>query len=477
MPIERRLCVVIGGGIGGLAAAHFAAHDPTRRVLVLEGSADVGGKLTGQEVGGVRVDVGAEAMLNRRPEGVALTRALGLTVVHPEPATSRIWSRGALRPLPRSLMGVPLDADGLAQSGILSVAGLARAQSEREAPTLAPGEDISVGDLVAQRLGDEVVDRLVEPLLGGVYAGRAHELSVRATVPALAAFAERGSLMEQAAALPAYADEPVFAGIRGGMFTVVHALVAQESFEVRRNAVVRELRRQPIAAAGGFALTVGSATNPELIEAAEVIVAVPPAAAARLLATVSPGACAELAQIEAASMAVITLALRARDLGSRLDAWSGFLVPPIEDLRIKASTFSFAKWAWVREAGRDAGAGEELLIVRTSVGRHREERSLQVSDEELIATSLKDLGSAVGIAGPVVDAHVQRWGGGLPQYAVGHLERVDRIRAAVAAVPGLAVCGAAYDGVGIPAVIGSAQRAADRLAADRPATPDRPEAE
>jgi oxygen-dependent protoporphyrinogen oxidase len=214
-----------------------------------------------------------------------------------------------------------------------------------------------------------------------------------------------------------------------------------------------------------------------VIQAAEVIIAVPSAPAARLLTNVAPGAATELAEIESASMAVITFAFRAADVSSRLGAWSGFLVPPVEELRIKASTFSFAKWAWVRDAGRGADQGEDLLIVRTSVGRHREERLLQVSDEELVSTSLEDLGSAVGIAAPVVDAHVQRWGGGLPQYAVGHLERVSRIRAAVAAVPGLAVCGAAYDGVGIPAVIGSAQRAADGLATDRSATPGSTEAE
>ena len=131
----------------------------------------------------------------------------------------------------------------------------------------------------------------------------------------------------------------------------------------------------------------------------------------------------------------------------------GFLVPPVDGRRIKASTFSFNKWGWVREAG-------DLLLLRASLGRYREEASLQAADEELVALVARRPARASGQDRRPVDTHVQRWGGGLPQYAVGHLDRVARIRAAVDAVPGLAVCGAAYDGVGIPAVIASAHRAA-----------------
>ena len=151
-------------------------------------------------------------------------------------------------------------------------------------------------------------------------------------------------------------------------------------------------------------------------------------------------------------MAVVTFAFPA-EAAVVLEGSSGFLVPPVDGRAIKASTFSFAKWGWVREAG------EGLLLLRTSLGRYGEETALQASDEELVAWSLADLREAVGLVDVPVDTHVQRWGGGLPQYAVGHLDRVARIRAAVAALPGLAVCGAAYDGVGIPAVIASARRA------------------
>ena len=452
-----RRVVVVGGGIGGLAAAHFLARDAERAVLLLEGSPVVGGKLRLASVAGVVVDVGAEAMLNRRPEGVALARELGLPVVHPATASSRLWSGGSLKPLPRSLMGVPMDLDDLAASGVLSAQGLARVAAE---PTLPPTElrgDVSVAALVGERLGEEVVDRLVEPLLGGVYAGHARELSARATTPQLVAMLDRGSLVEAAAAAVPTGGDPVFAGIPGGMGMLPAVLAAHGGFTVRTGATVREVRRTET----GFELVVGSTRDAEFVRATDVVLATPPAPTARLLADIAPTAAAELAAIETASVAIVTLAFRASDVPEVAGAdWSGFLVPPVEGRRIKASTFSFAKWAWVRRGGRGALDGDDLVVLRTSLGRHREEASLQVTDEELVAASLDDLGAATGLAATPVDTHVQRWGGGLPQYALGHLDRVARIRADVARVPGLAVCGAAYDGVGIPAVIASAQRAA-----------------
>ncbi len=255
--------VVIGAGIAGLTAARDLAG--THDVLVLEGSPVIGGKLRLASVAGVSVDVGAEAMLNRRPEGVALAHDLGLEVVHPTTAASRIWSRGELRPMPRSLMGVPFDVDELAASGVLSGAGLARLRSEVLTDV---DDDLSVGDLVADRLGDEVVDRLVEPLLGGVYAGRARHLSAAATVPQLLTMARAGSLLEQAAAVPR-SDIPVFAGLPGGMGLLPAAVAA--GLEIRLDAPVRELRRE----GDGWALTIGSTHAPETVLARHVVLATP----------------------------------------------------------------------------------------------------------------------------------------------------------------------------------------------------------
>ncbi len=454
-PAARRT-VVVGGGVAGLVAARAlaAAGD---RVLLLEGSPVLGGKLRLAEVAGVTVDVGAEAMLNRRPEGVDLARGLGLPVTHPAVLGSRILARGALRPLPRSLMGVPLDIDDLAASGVLSESGLARARAEADlAAEDGLGGDLTIGDLVDRRFGPEVTDRLVEPLLGGVYAGSARSISARAALPQLVAMAGRGSVLSQAGDVVASYDAPVFAGIEGGMGRLPGALVEAGGFEVRTGATVRGLSRT----VEGWALVVGPTTGAERVAADRVVLAVPPAAAGRLLEEAAPAASREVGGIETASLAVVTLAVRAREAQALERRGSGFLVPPVEGRAIKAATFSFAKWDWVRAAGRAAGPdGEDLLLLRTSLGRAGDAARLRASDEELVAASRADLAELVGLRAVPVDAHVQRWGGGLPQYAPGHLERVERVRAALAGRPGLAVCGAAYDGVGVPAVVASAQRA------------------
>ena len=450
-PGEHREVVVVGAGIGGLSAA-YQLQQQGRDVLVLEGSPQVGGVLRRRSVAGVPVDVGAEAMLNRRPEGVDLATALGLEVCHPTVASSRIWTRDALRPLPRSLMGVPLDLDDLAASGVLTDAELARVRAESGHAATPVGDDVTVGDLVDDRLGHAVTDRL----LGGVYAGHARRISARAAVPQLVALAERGSLLDQAPGLtgPSTYSAPVFAGLPGGMGGLPLRLA--ERLEVRTRATVRRLDRVPVHGGHRFALTVGPTTDERTVTADAVVLAVPAAAASRLLAELAPEAGRLVGGIETASVAVVTLALRVADAGAlaETDA-SGFLVPPVEQRAIKAATFSFAKWGWVREAG----AADGLIHLRTSLGRHGEEAALQASDDELVAVSLRDLRDAAGLDAMPVDTHVQRWGGGLPQYALGHLDRVARVRAALEAVPGLAVCGAAYDGVGIPAVIGSARRA------------------
>ena len=234
--------VVVGGGISGLAAAaSLARRAPALRVTVLEGSAEVGGKLALAEVAGITVDVGAESMLNRRPEATALAREVGLAdrLVHPETITANLWSRGQMVPMPRTLMGVPVDARALADSGVISKAGLARAALDTVLPATRIGEsDVSVGWLVEERFGKEVVDRLVEPLLGGVYAGHARELSARGTVPQVVALLDQDKSMLRAAAAAkaGTSDVPVFAGLVGGIGQLPRAVAAHSGAEVRTSA-------------------------------------------------------------------------------------------------------------------------------------------------------------------------------------------------------------------------------------------------
>lgn len=447
----------MGAGIAGLAAAAALARDSRVSVTVLEGSPRVGGKLLRGEVAGVVTDFGAEAILARRPEGVGLIESLGLSseVVHPAVLSSAVWSRGALRSLPAGhVMGVPTRLRTLASSGIVSPAGVMRAGLGVALPARSIEGDRSVADAIGSRLGQEVVDRLVEPLLGGVYAGRADELSLRATLPQVAGRIGGRSLMRAMRSMSApRADAgPVFAGLPGGVARLAEATaddVVAHGGVVRLDSTVRSVERTP----AGWRLVVGSAANPEAVEVDAVVVAVPAAPAARLLASAAPDAAADLAGIEYASMAIVTMAFKPSAFENPL-VGSGFLVPAVEGKLIKAVTFSSVKWGWYPA---------DMVILRCSIGRRGETSSLQRGDEELIAGALGDLMAMAGASGPPIDAVVTRWGGALPQYAVGHLERVARIKTAVAGVDGLALCGAAYDGLGIPACIGSGQAAATHV--------------
>src|SRR3984885_14998396 len=212
--------VIVGGGIAGLAAAVFL-RDEAVRVTVLEGSPRLGGKLAVSEIAGVAVDEGAEALLVTRPEGTGLIAAAGLADQRVSPGTtsSAIWTLGALRPLPRrQFMGVPSDLSELAKSGVLSDSGIARAHQDLELPPTERADDVPVARYVAARFGDEVLNRLVDPLLGGVYAGRSTELSFDATLPALAAASRKHRSLAEAAQslLPPGAGTLAGAGTRAG---------------------------------------------------------------------------------------------------------------------------------------------------------------------------------------------------------------------------------------------------------------------
>ncbi|MGY1804509.1 protoporphyrinogen oxidase [Blastococcus sp. SYSU D00922] len=450
--------VVVGAGITGLAAAfEWRRRRPDDEIVVLEAGDRIGGKLHRVELAGHWYDTGPEAVLARVPEAVRLIEDLGLAdrLVAPATTQASVVLPDGRHPLPAgTVLGVPASADGL--DGFLSPDGVARVRAEADLPRLALDADVAVGGLLRERLGDEVVDRLVEPLLGGVYAGRADELSLAATMPALAAhLPAAGSVLAAAAASREAgersrgdADGPVFATVADGIGSLPEALVPASGAVVRLGTPAHALRRT----AGGFELSVGPAATPELLSADAVLVTAPAPKAARLLAEVAPGAVEPLQGIPYASMAVVAMAFPAQDV----DAGSGLLVPPVTGRLVKGVTVSSAKWPHL--------AGGEALLVRSSVGRFRDESELQRSDEDLTRAVVADVAELLDLDRPEpLETRVVRWGGGLPQYLVGHPARVDAVRAAVSAVPGLAIAGAAFRGVGVPACIRDAHHAVEAL--------------
>ncbi|MYY11055.1 protoporphyrinogen oxidase [Streptomyces sp. SID4919] len=462
--------VVVGGGIAGLAAAFFLRDEPVR-VTVLEGSSTLGGKLTVSEVAGAAVDEGAEGLYIYRPKttGLIADAGLGEQVVTASAVTTSIWTRGGLRPLPvGQFMGVPSDLDELAASGLLSDAGVARAREDGKRPATPRDGDVSVASFVAERFGQEVVDRLVDPFLSEVCSGRSEDLSFEAMLAPLAnASRTHASFAAAAGSLipppppPGEERPPGIATIAGGLGTLPPVLAdavrdSGPGSSVRTGAAVSELARTE----RGWRLTVGSSADPEYIDADAVIVAVPAGPAGKLLAG-TPGAAAAvtgLAEIPYTSRTVITLAYPRGSLPAAIAAQGccGYRVPAVDGKLVKAVTFSTVKWPHM---------SHEVDLVRCTLGRVGEDDVLMRDDADLVAVAVAEFAEATGTAAAPVATRVNRWVDGLPQYTVGHPARVARIQASVAELPGLAVCGAAYEGVGVGNCVASARKAARQVAA------------
>jgi len=436
---------VVGGGLAGLAAAWEACRAGAE-VRVLEAAERLGGRVASAPLAGRTVALGADAFLVRPPHTAAadLCRELGLAgeLVAPAARGAWLWAGGRLRPLPAAaVLGAPAGLAGLAQAargGLLSPAGVARAAADVVRPGgPGPAGDASVAEVVARRLGRQVADRLVDPLVGGVHAGSAGRLSAEAVAPQLLAASRSGrslllALGRQRRA--AGAAGPAFAAPAGGPDRLVAALVER-------------LR------AAGAELATGAAVD-ELPGPGPVVLAVPAGTAADLVGAASPEASAGLRAVEHASVVLVALAYRVAAL-PRPPAGTGFLVPAAEGRLLTACSFGSAKWpAW---------ADQDHLVLRASAGRAGDGRALALDDGELVERLHGELAAALGLREAPVDSVVARWPGAFPQYTVGHLGRLAAVEAALAADrPGVALAGASYRGVGIPACIAQGRAAARR---------------
>jgi oxygen-dependent protoporphyrinogen oxidase len=449
---------VVGGGITGLAAARMLARRGYQ-VTILEATRRWGGKVAPVVIDDVRLDGGAESVLARRPEAVDLIKNLGLGagLVHPTGAKPRLLIDGTARPLPSSLLGVPTDLEALRE--ILSAQGFRVAVRESARPATALDHDVAVGDYVDQHFGAEVTDRLLEPLLGGVYAGDPRQLSFDAVAHELFRRASTGgSLLSHARDAVRSSDGPVFAGLPDGVNLIADGLVGEletAGVNTMLGAPVRGLER----VRSGYRLTVGPAPAPEVIRADGVLLAAPARASGRLLTGLVPAA-VQFSQLPYASVAVLTLIVRGLEVEG-----SGLLVPRGALPTIKALTYSSVKWAWV--ADRAAGWGPDASVVRASIGRIGQAAALQLDDRALLDRTFAEARSIPGwVRAELITGAVSRWGGALPQYLVGHRDRITRLRGELTGLPGLAAAGAALDGVGIAACLGSAATAVDKITGD-----------
>lgn len=453
----------MGGGIAGLAAAWEATRSGEVDVIVLEAGSRLGGRIRTSEIHGLTVDEAADAFLARVPWGLELCQELALAdeLVSPEARNAYIYSRGALRPFPTTqVLGVPLELDELADGAIVSADG--RAEARRTIESAGPETaDDTIAAVLQRQVGAEVATRLVDPLVGGINAGDTKRLSLQAVVPQLASAAEHpeglvAGLRELRAANPPDPVAPVFRSLPGGMerlITVLGQRLEDAGTTVRTDSPVVALSR---SAAGTFRLTSGPPGG-GAVDADRVVLATSAPVTARLLGSAAPDSAAALATIDHASVALITLVVARGDVGRSLDG-SGFLVPRPEGLDVTACSWASSKWAHL--------GGDGPIVLRASVGRAGSASPLDLDDSALVEIVRRDLATTMHLGGEPLAVRVSRWPRSFPQYAPGHLDLVDLIESDLAdRLPGLAVAGWTYRGIGIPACIHSGREATRDLLA------------
>ena len=451
--------VVVGGGIAGLAAARrLEATLPGAEIVLVERDERLGGKVATERSGGFVIEAAPDSLLSRKPRGVGLCDELGLrdALVGRRPEYERAFVRRGreLHALPVGLTGmIPTNLEALETSTLLSPRARERLEGETDVPPAPPGGDESIASFVTRRFGRETYEALVEPLMTGIYGGDGELLSLQSTFPQLRVLElEHGSVLRGLAAQPAQrGDLPPFVTLEPGMDALVTALV--RGYE-RTRLVTGCGARRVTRAGDGYRVELedGSA-----LDAAWVVVAVPAFVAAELLEDVDTELAAVHAEIPYASSAIVTLAFREKDVRHPLDGY-GYVVPRLEGTDVLACTWTSRKWAGRAPTG--------AVLVRVYAGRFGGRDLIRESDADLVALARGEL-SLLDIAADPTLTRVQRWPLGMPQYVLGHPDRLARIEAVLTEHPALAVAGAAYHGVGVPDCIRSGEDAAEAVSRAR----------
>lgn len=439
---SRSYCVV-GGGISGLTAAYRlrVAAGEDANITLFDPADRLGGVLRTERLGGQPIDVGAEAFVLRRPEVPALLAELGLSGRQLATTGARplIYSQQQLHRLPAdTIVGIPSSATSMA--GLVDDATVEQISCEPTRPlSWRAGSDPAVADLVADRFGEQVVARSVDPLLGGVYAGSAATIGIRAAAPAVATALDGGAanLIDAVRqGLTAVTSGPVFGALAGGYTVLVDELASRSRVQWVQAAVEKIERAE-----SGWALRDDTGAR---WPADAVILAVPASRLARLVDGIAARSAAAARRIASASSVIVALAVPGN---TPFPEASGVLVASGERLRAKAITLSSQKW----------GLRGDVQFLRLSFGRFGEDEAVSASDDELLGWAVADLATAFGVAVDPVDACVRRWIDTMPQYGPGHADVVAEVRAGLP--PTLAVAGSYLDGIGVPACVEAAGRA------------------
>jgi protoporphyrinogen/coproporphyrinogen III oxidase len=472
--VSRPTVAVLGGGIAGLSAAWelargFGSRRDKPRVLVLESSGVLGGKIRSVEVAGRAVDIGPDAFVARRKEALELCDEIGLRDELLTPGTSGayVWARGRLRSLPSGLvMGIPTRLGPLAASGICSPRGVARAAldllaTSRREQSKANTPDVALGPLVRHSLGREVQERLADPLLGGINAGSTQTMSTEAVLPQLLEVRRQGgSIMRALRPEPPVGhpgqDAAIFMTLRGGMQQLVDRLslsLQEGGVEVVLGANVNALERAHSGDGERWLVR----TSVDQFEVDGVVIALPAPEAASLLRGTDERVAGLLDSVPYASVTLITFRFPAGVVDSSLEG-TGFLVPVSEGRLLTACTWLSKKWP---ELSRP-----DDTLLRVSMGRLGDERHEHMSDDDVVASSLAELREILGLNEDPLSSIVTRWTRSFPQYLVGHLQRVAEMEECMQAHPSMALAGAYLRGVGIPACIDSGRVAARAVLED-----------
>lgn len=458
----RPSIAIVGGGITGLAAAwRLAQLVPDAGITLFERDTRLGGKILTEQADGFTIEGGPDSFLSVKPRGAGLCNELGLadTLQGTIEANRRtfVMKRGRLYPLPEGLTGlVPTKLGPILHSDLLSWFGKARFAFDFVLPSRHSESDETLAAFVQRRLGGEVYARLIEPLMAGIYAGDGRKLSLAATFPQLReAERQHGSLIRGvlAAKRPAAAGtpRPGFLTPRDGTGAMVAALqqrLCASGVNFRTGCEITGLKR----AGDTYQVTL---RPDETATFDAVILATPAWATARLLREVDADASRALAAIPHVSSATISLGYRQQDLARPPDGY-GYVVPRSEGRPVLACTWTSNKWA--------SRAPEDHVLLRTFAGRAGQPDPLDQSDDELIQLARDEFRDTLGLTADPVISRVYRWPAGMPQYNLGHLDRVGLAESRLAAYATLAIAGNGYHGVGIPDCIHSGETAATRIA-------------